>query len=91
MTNDGMTELWELANSSFDDLKNTCKKDVKLVVIVILLVLFTRNGLVLLVMAILFIPIQKGIQITMRNQLILENNYEPKRRTRFKSRNRGCG
>ena len=29
MTNDVMTELWELANSSFDDLKNTCKKRCK--------------------------------------------------------------
>lgn len=29
MTNDGMTELWELANDSFDDLKNTCKKRCK--------------------------------------------------------------
>lgn len=29
MTNDGMTELWELANESFDDLKNTYKKRCK--------------------------------------------------------------
>ena len=29
MTNDVMTELWELANNSFDDLKNTCKKRCK--------------------------------------------------------------
>lgn len=57
MTNDEMTDLWELANDSFDDLKTFVKKDVKLVAIVILLALFTRNGLVLLVMAILFTPI----------------------------------
>lgn len=29
MTNDEMTDLWELANDSFDDLKNTCKKRCK--------------------------------------------------------------
>jgi hypothetical protein len=29
MTNDEMTELWELVNGSFDDLKNTCKKRCK--------------------------------------------------------------
>lgn len=57
MTNDGMTELWELANDSFDDLKNTCKKRCKTCRQVILLVLSMQNGLALLVMAILFIPI----------------------------------
>lgn len=29
MTNDEMTDLWELANDSFDDLKNICKERCK--------------------------------------------------------------
>ena len=29
MTNEEMTDLWELVNDSFDDLKNACKKRCK--------------------------------------------------------------